>query len=184
LIIFSCFRVGQWLIFSFWLIQNCTNVILMGFIRVHVPVGLAELLEPAVESLGFELIGIEYQPQGKHSILRLFIDGPDGINVDNCSSVSHQISGILDVEDLLKGNYTLEVSSPGIDRPLFKLKHYEQFIGFNIKIKLREVVGTQKKFKGEITHIDGQRIFIFCEDIKSEISFELDEVDKANLIPD
>ena len=151
---------------------------------MRVPVGLTELLEPAVESLGYELVGIEYHSQGKHSTLRVFIDNPDGINADDCGNVSHQVSGILDVEEPLKGGYTLEVSSPGLDRPLFKLKHYEQFIGHNIKLKLREAVGTQKKFKGEITHIEGTRIFIFCEDIKSEVGFELDEVDKANLIPD
>ncbi len=150
---------------------------------MRVPVGMTELLEPAIESLGYELLGIEYHSQGKHSILRLFIDSPNGINADDCGNVSHQVSGILDVEEPLKGSYSLEVSSPGIDRPLFKLKHYEQFIGSNIKLKLREAVGDQKKFKGEITHIDGQKIFIFCEDIKSEIGFEITEVDKANLIP-
>ncbi|MFV2059631.1 MAG: ribosome maturation factor RimP [Gammaproteobacteria bacterium] len=151
---------------------------------MRAPVGLIELLEPAVEALGFELIGIEYHSQGKHSILRLFIDSPNGINADDCGSVSHQVSGILEVEEPLKGSYTLEVSSPGLDRPLFKLKHYEQFIGCKIKLKLREAVGKQKKFKGDITHIEGQQIFIFCADLESEIGFELDEVDKANLIPD
>ncbi|VAW95421.1 Bacterial ribosome SSU maturation protein RimP [hydrothermal vent metagenome] len=151
---------------------------------MRVPVGMTELLEPAIESLGYELLGIEYHSQGKHSILRLFIDSPNGINADDCGSVSHQVSGILDVEELLKGSYNLEVSSPGTDRPLFKLKHYEQLIGRNIKVKLREAVGEQKKFKGEITHIDGQKIFIFCEDIKSEVGFEVTEVDKANLIPE
>jgi len=151
---------------------------------VRVPVGLTELLEPAVESLGYELIGMEYHSQGKHSTLRLFIDGPNGVNADDCGAVSHQVSGILDVEEPIKGGFTLEVSSPGIERPLFKFQHYEQFVGRNIKLKLREAVGTQKKFKGEITHIEGTRIFIFCEDIKSEIGFEIDEVDKANLLPE
>ena len=151
---------------------------------MRVPVGLTELIEPAVESLGFELIGVEYHSLGKHSVLRLFIDGPEGITADDCGNVSHQVSGILDVEEPLKGAYSLEVSSPGIDRPLFKLKHYEQFVGRIIKLKLREAIGTQKKFKGEITHLEGSRIFIFCEDIKSEVGFELNEVDKANLIPD
>jgi ribosome maturation factor RimP len=151
---------------------------------VRAPVGLTELLEPAVEALGYELIGIEYHSQGKHSVLRLYIDSPEGINADDCGKVSHQVSGILDVEEPLKGAFTLEVSSPGIDRPLFKLKHYEQFIGCNIKLKLRQAVEKQKKFKGEITHIEGQRVFIFCDDIKSEIGFELDEVDNAKLIPD
>ncbi len=150
---------------------------------MRVPVGMVELLEPAIESLGYELLGIEYHSQGKHSILRLFIDGSNGINADDCGNVSHQVSGILDVEEPLKGSYSLEVSSPGTDRPLFKLKHYEQFIGSNIKLKLREAVGDQKKFKGKITHIDGQKIFIFCEDIKSEVGFEITEVDKANLVP-
>ncbi len=74
----------------------------MGFFIVRAPVGLIELLEPAVEALGFELIGIEYHSQGKHSILRLFIDSPNGINADDCGSVSHQVSGILEVEEPLK----------------------------------------------------------------------------------
>ncbi len=174
--------MGQWLIFWFWVIQNCVTKNVWGFI-VRVPVGLTELLEPAVEALGYDLIGIEYHSQGKHSILRLFIDSLEGINADDCGAVSHQISGILDVEEPIKGAFSLEVSSPGLERPLFKLKHYEQFIGHNIKLKLREAVGTQKKFKGEISHIEGSRIFIFCEDIKSEVSFEIDEVDKANIIP-
>jgi len=85
---------------------------------------LQAMLAPAVAAVGFELWGVEFFQQGRHSVLRLFIDGPEGVGVDDCARVSHQASGVLDVEDPIAGEYTLEVSSPGWDRPLFTLAHY------------------------------------------------------------
>ena len=79
------------------------------------------LLEPTIEALGFELWGLEYLSQGRHTLLRLYIDGENGVTVDNCAEVSRHVSGVLDVEDPITGEYTLEVSSPGVDRLLFRL---------------------------------------------------------------
>ena len=90
---------------------------------------ITEMLEPAVEAAGYELVGIEFIRAGKHSILRLFIDHENGIDVDACVEVSHQVSAVLDVEDPISTLYTLEVSSPGMDRPLFKAHHYAGRIG-------------------------------------------------------
>merc|ERR1711916_184587 len=90
---------------------------------------LTEMLEPGVEALGFELVGIEFVRAGKHSILRVYIDHENGISVDNCADVSHQVSAILDVEDPIATEYALEVSSPGMDRPLFTIEHFAQVVG-------------------------------------------------------
>ena len=90
---------------------------------------LSEMLNPAVEALGFELLGVEFVRAGKHSILRVYIDHENGINVDDCADVSHQVSAVLDVEDPINTEYNLEVSSPGMDRPLFKAAHYAQVVG-------------------------------------------------------
>ena len=89
------------------------------------PFNLRDLLEPAVTALGCELVGIEYRPNGAQSLLRVYIDRPDGVTVDDCSAVSYQVSGLLDVEDPVPGHYTLEVSSPGLDRPLFQAHDFE-----------------------------------------------------------
>ncbi len=98
---------------------------------------LRELLQPVVEALGCELWGLELQSGGKRKLLRIYIDKEDGIGVEDCERVSRQSSSILDVEDAINGEYVLEVSSPGMDRPLYELAHYEKFKGENITLKLR-----------------------------------------------
>ncbi len=85
---------------------------------------IQQMLEPTVEALGFDLWGVEYLSQGRHSVLRVYIEHEKGISVDDCAAVSEQVSGVLDVEDPITGEYTLEVSSPGMDRLLFKLEQY------------------------------------------------------------
>ena len=84
---------------------------------------LYEIITPVVEGLEYELVGIEYLPQGKHSLLRVYIDQEAGIALEDCSKVSHQISAVMDVEDPISSNYNLEVSSPGLERPLFVEEH-------------------------------------------------------------
>ncbi len=148
---------------------------------------LEELLEPVVSSMEYEFVGLEYISQGRHSILRIYIDSTDGVNVDDCAKVSHQLSAVLDVEDPISGEYSLEVSSPGMNRPLFKLSHYEQFIGQEVKFKtFRPQVGAhigegQRKFKAYINSIDGDNI-IFTIDNNETISVPFAEIDKANLV--
>ena len=144
---------------------------------------LEALIEPVVEGLGYELVGIEYMPQGRHSILRVFIDKPEGINIDDCSAVSRQISGVMDVEDPIHGEYNLEVSSPGLDRPLFKLDHYQRFIGERCAVRLKRLYEGRRKFKGTIVSIAEDVLsFDIGDDIVLEVPFK--EIDKANLEPE
>jgi len=96
------------------------------------PEHLVNLIEPIVEGLGYECVGIEYNPHPKHGLLRIYIDSDNGILVEDCTKVSHQISGVMDVEDPILGNYHLEISSPGEDRPFFKVSQFERYIGSTV----------------------------------------------------
>ncbi len=93
------------------------------------------LLKPTLEALGFELWGLEYLSQGRHTLLRLYIDAESGVTVDDCAEVSRHVSGVMDVEDPISGEYTLEVSSPGVDRLLFRLDHYSMYVGEWIELR-------------------------------------------------
>jgi len=143
--------------------------------------GLNALIEPIVIGMDYEMVGVEYLPQGKHSILRIFIDKPDGIDVDDCGNVSRQVSAMLDVEDPIKGEYSLEVSSPGLDRPLFTPKHFEQFIGERANVRVKMPIDGRRKFVGIISAQDGE-VFELNVDGKN-IAIPFDLVDKANLVP-
>jgi ribosome maturation factor RimP len=142
---------------------------------------LQELLEPGVQALGYELLGIEHLAQGRHSVLRLYIDSPDGIGVEDCERVSHQVSGVLEVEDPIKGQYTLEVSSPGLDRPLFKPAHYERFVGEVISVRLARPLGDRRRFKGRLLGLRDGMVMIEQDGV--ETALPLEDIDKANLVP-
>ncbi len=144
---------------------------------------LTRLVASAVEALELELVGVEYIGQGAHSVLRVYIDSEQGITLDDCSRASHQISGVLEVEDPIRGKYNLEVSSPGLDRPLFSLAHFERFTGQGVKLRLRQPVRGQRKFKGTIEAIKDGHIQIALDD-SQVLDLEIDEIEKANLIPD
>ncbi len=141
---------------------------------------LTELLKPAAEALGYEFVGIEYVGQGVHSILRVYIDHENGISVDDCTKVSHQASGILEVEDPISSQYTLEVSSPGLERPLFILSHFEKVVGQQINIRCHIGVDGRRKFKGELNKVDGQHLLVTVDNQSYEIEFQ--DVDKANVV--
>lgn len=143
---------------------------------------LTQLLSPAVEGLGFELVGIEYVPQGKQSLLRVYIDSPDGVTIENCSRVSHQISGVLDVEEPIAGHFSLEVSSPGIDRPLFKREHFERFTGSKVKVKLNHAIQGKRNIVGILEKIEGEDVYIQADDADEIYQVQLDDIDKANVI--
>lgn len=146
------------------------------------PDKFTQLLAPGVEGLGYELVGVEHLPMGKHSVLRIYIDSPNGITVKDCSDVSHQVSGVLEVEEPIKGQFTLEVSSPGIDRPLFNLEQFKKFVGSDVKLKLYHAIEGQRKITGLIESVEGEEIKV--TDIDSSTTFELqmDDIDKANII--
>lgn len=140
------------------------------------------LIEPAVTSLGYEFVGAEYLPQGKHSVLRVFIDHESGINVDDCAKVSHQISGLLDVEDVVKGQYNLEVSSPGLDRPLFTEAQFNAYVGHKVKLALAVAVNGRRKFQGILTGCAEGKVRLEVDDEEVELLFTT--IDRANLIPE
>ena len=114
------------------------------------PEHLINLIEPIIEGLGYECVGIDYNPHPKHGLLRIYIDSENGILVEDCSKVSHQISGVLDVEDPIQGNYHLEVSSPGSERPFYKISQFEQFIDSTVFVNLFKVIQGRKKITGVI----------------------------------
>jgi ribosome maturation factor RimP len=143
---------------------------------------LEQMIRPAIEALGFELVGIEQVSQGRHSLLRIYIDHEDGIIVDQCADVSRQVSAVLDVEDPIHGEYTLEVSSPGIERPLFTLAQFAKFIGQRVDLRLHLPVEGRRHFKGELLAVEGDEISIELAEDES-LTCTMDDIDKAKLIP-
>ena len=145
---------------------------------------LTELVASAVEPLGYELLGVEYVPQGRHSLLRIYIDSPEGITLDDCERASRQVSAVLDVDDPIKGQYTLEMSSPGLDRPLFTAAHFVQFVGHEVKLRLHSPIDGRRKFKAVINRVDGDQIHLTTSDTDEEWQTSLDNIEKANLVPE
>lgn len=145
------------------------------------PPGLETHITPAVAALGYELVGIEYLRDGSHGVLRVYIDSEDGITLDDCERVSHQVSGILDVEDLIHEHYVLEVSSPGLNRPLFTAAQFIRFIGHDVKIRLSIPVNGRRNFKGKLCDADEQKVQV---EVDGEVyELPVDKIDKANLVP-
>ena len=142
---------------------------------------LEEMLRPGIEALGFDLWGIEYQSHAKRSMLRIYIDAEAGISVDDCAKVSHQVSGVLDVEDPITGEYTLEVSSPGMDRPLYRLEQYAEYIGSDINIRLRIAFEGRRKFQGRLVAIEGDEVVIQLDGHEYLLPFE--QIDRAQVVP-
>ena len=151
---------------------------------------LHKMLDSSITGLGYELLGYEQVQDAGGSVLRIYIDHENGIVVDDCGKVSRHISGVLDVEDLVRGQYFLEVSSPGLDRPLFKLEHYEKFIGSEVKIKLSRMLDGRRKFKGEIRGISDQDVIIVLagstghENETKEINIPFNMIDTGRLVPE
>jgi len=144
---------------------------------------LTELVASAVEPLGYELLGVEYLAQGHHSVLRIYIDSPEGITLDDCDRASRQVSAMLDVEDPIRGHYTLEMSSPGLDRPLFTAAHFAQFIGHEVKLRLHSPLEGRRKFKALIKSVEGDVIHLTSSETDENWQISLDNIEKANLLP-
>ncbi len=143
---------------------------------------LESMLAPVVESLGCELWGLDYSPQSRDgAVLRIYIDKAEGIAVEDCEKVSRQASSVLDVEDPIKSEYTLEVSSPGMDRPLFKLKQFEISVGEIAQVRLRVAFEGRRNFKGLLKGVEGDEVVLEIEGEEFLLPFEL--IDKANIIP-
>lgn len=142
---------------------------------------LVAMFSPAISGLGYELWGVEYISQGKNSVLRLYIDSENGITVEDCRQVSHQVSGILDVEDPIKGQYSLEVSSPGLDRPLFTADHYARNLGAKVKVRLRQAVLGRRNFTAVIDSVKDDEICL-VDETDEAIVVHVSDIDKANLV--
>jgi ribosome maturation factor RimP len=145
-------------------------------------VKLTNLLRPLVEDLGYEFVGLEHGSNPKDPVLVIYIDKEDGIAVEDCERVSREVAALLDVEDPIPGRYNLEVSSPGLDRPLFTLEQFEQFSGEVARISLYAPLAGRRKFKGKILGTEGDQVKLALDD--SEVLLEMGNVAKARLVPD
>jgi len=142
---------------------------------------MREFLEPTIEDLGYELVWIEMANQDKHKILRIYIDAPGGIQVDDCETVSRQISVLLDVEDPMNTEYFLEVSSPGLDRPLVKPDHFKQFLGDQARIIMHTHVLGRRKFTGQMVEADDNAVVVEMDGESFELPYK--NMDSARLEP-
>jgi ribosome maturation factor RimP len=156
-------------------------------------VEIANLLAPTVESLGVELLGAEYLPAPGNAVLRLYIDvpadqavGEDGqprsVTIEDCEAVSREVSAQMDVEDPISGQYTLEVSSPGLDRPLFTLAHYARFAGETAKVALKLPQDGRRRLQARIARVEGDNVVFVLDG--NEFVVAVGNIDKARLVPD
>ncbi|MBS7325400.1 MAG: ribosome maturation factor RimP [Thiopseudomonas sp.] len=142
---------------------------------------LQAILTPVVEAMEFQCWGIEFISQGRHSVLRVFIEHEQGIGVDDCEKVSRQLSAVLDVEDPIAGEYMLEVSSPGMDRPLFTLEQFAAYVGHQVKIKTRVAIEERRNFQGALRGVEDQDVVVQVD--QYEYLIPIDSIDKATVVP-
>ena len=141
-----------------------------------------ELVEPAVASLGFEVTDLELQLSRGRGSVRVFIDSANGVTVDDCEAVSRQVSSILDVTDPIPGRYSLEVSSPGLDRRLVKPAHFDRFAGSEVQVKLRRLIDGRRRIQGVLVRRQGESIEVRSGE--EDVRIPLAEVDTVRLVPD
>ncbi|MEN8214401.1 MAG: ribosome maturation factor RimP [Pseudomonadota bacterium] len=146
------------------------------------PEQLIELARTTIEPMGFEVVGVQLLGAGRHGKkLRIYIDAPQGIMLDDCAAVSRQMSAVMDVEDPISGNYDLEVSSPGLDRPLFNLEHFERFAGQMVTLRTLGSHHGRRKFSGKLLGRDGESIQL---DVDGEqLSLPFSDIDSARIVP-
>ena len=143
---------------------------------------LKKLLEPTIERQGFELSDLEANLGGKGGVIRIFIDHPDGIDLEDCEKVSLAVSALLDVEDPLPGQYNLEVSSPGLDRKLTKVEHFQRFEGETLKVHMRFPIEGRKRFRGTLVSSDDENIVVEVDG--ESHALPMATIDTARLVPD
>ena len=141
---------------------------------------LQTMLEPGAAALGFELVAVELAGSGRNATVRAYIDAPSGVSVEDCAHVSRQLSAILDVEDPIGDSYTLEVSSPGFDRPLRKPEHFQKVIGERVKITLHRA-GGRRRFTGVLQAVHEDRVELEVDGDIHELAFA--DIEKARLVP-
>jgi ribosome maturation factor RimP len=144
--------------------------------------GLTQLVEPVVQGMGYELWGCEYVPRRRQSLLRVYIDCPQGVTLEDCGRVSHQLSGVLDVEDPIAASYVLEVSSPGLDRLLMKGDHFRRYIGDRVKIKLKGLIEGRRQFVARVLEVRDDHVLI--QEQQAKFSIPLMAIERARLVPE
>lgn len=142
---------------------------------------LQAMITPVVASLGCELWGLEYITQGRYTTLRIYIDAPEGVSLEDCEQVSRQISALMDVEDPIDGEYTLEVSSPGLDRPLYTAAQYALYVGETVSLRLRLAIDGRRRFKGVVTAVEDETLLLSVDN--KVVRIPVDRIDKGNLEP-
>ncbi len=142
---------------------------------------LFNLIEPEVVALGYETVGIEFRQNGRHALLRVYIDKAEGVTIGDCVLVNEQLASLLDAEDTIRGSYDLEVSSPGLDRPIFTIDQFRSFVGEMVRIVLSEKQDGSRRYKGTLVSVDDDKIVINCNNKMIELSHDL--VERAHLVP-
>lgn len=142
---------------------------------------LRKLLIPTIEGLGYELMDLEAKLSGGSGLLRIFIDKPEGIGVEDCEKVSLAVSALLDVEDPVPGNYDLEVSSPGLDRKLMKLEHFQRFEGESVKVQMRFPIEGRRRFRGTLVSSSKENIVVEVDGESHRLAIAT--IDTARLVP-
>ncbi|WP_049723463.1 ribosome maturation factor RimP [Gilvimarinus polysaccharolyticus] len=142
---------------------------------------LVAMFAPAVTALECELWGLEYVTSGPSKVLRVYIDKADGVALEDCEKVSRQLSSLMDVEDPIAGEYSLEVSSPGMDRPLYTLEQFQRYIGNVITVKLRVPFDGRRNFKGKMIGIEDGDVVVVVDN--EEYLLPVDSIEKANIVP-
>ncbi len=140
------------------------------------------IVEPAINSMGYELSDIEVKQHGREKLLRLFIDKPDGISLDDCESVSLQVGLLLDVEDPIFEGYVLEISSPGLNRTLKKHEHYQKFLECEVKIKLLPTTEGRRNYRGRLISASKDQVVVEVDNEKHTI--EMRSIEKTRLVPE
>lgn len=139
-------------------------------------------ISPVIADMGFELVGVEASGQGRHATLRLFVDKPGGINIDELTQVTRQVRDVLRVAGYDVDGISFEVSSPGVNRPLYTLKHFEQFKGSRVKIQMHVPVNGQKSFTGTLTEVSGDTVTVVIDG--NAVVLPFGDIAKAKLSPE
>lgn len=141
---------------------------------------LRDRLASLVTAMDYEFVGSELSRQGRGSVLRIYIDKEEGITLTDCTKVSRQVSAMLDVEDPIQGEYSLEISSPGLNRPLFDAAQYQRFIGSTLKVRVHNPVNGQRNFVGVLLRADDRDVCILVGE--EEVVLPFSGIEKGNII--
>lgn len=143
---------------------------------------LEQLLRPVVETLGYELWELEFAARAKGGLLRLYIDVASGITLDDCEKVSHAVSDVLDAADPIPGHYTLEVSSPGLDRVLRTPEQFTRYLGAQVRVEMTQAIGGRRRFVGRVASVNGDDLTLAAEE--GSLVLPISDIHRARLVPE